>query len=635
MVARRRVNPEALDRMARLQAHRGPDDENRWLAEDGRVGFAHRRLSIIDLGPGGRQPMRHASGDVTVCYNGEIYNYLELAGRLRGEGVRFATHSDTEVLIEAYRHWGQAFLAELNGMFAFALYDARRRRLVCARDRYGEKPFLFAVGRDFFAFASEYKALLAIDEIDDAVDETRLWRFLVSGSEGLDDERQTVFPAISQLLPGECLTVDIDTLRIDITRYWTVAPERDAARLGFADAAARLRELLADSVRLRLRSDVPVGSCLSGGLDSGSIVCLARAEIGAGKDYHAFSGRFPGTPADEGPYIAAVAEATGAVVHEICPTPEDLLAEFPAFVWHNELPVSSASQYAQWCVFRMARENGVVVLLDGQGGDELLGGYEQYFRAYVEETKARNRERAAIRERYPRALPTASERLKLALPAVLRRTLAHRTGRGSDVAFGLLPDIGAASAPAPGGGFDGLKGALFRESFHTVLPTLLRYGDRNSMAHSVEVRLPFCDHRLAEFVFGLPSSYLMGEAQTKRLLREAMRGILPEVVRTRWNKQGFVPPQDAWMRQALLPAVEATIRDSAFANRGYWNAPWWERAVARAKAGEPHLATALWKLLIAEGWQRHFVEPVRHQPKASIFSDPTAHARDLRQSLSS
>jgi len=642
IMARRRIRADALARMAGLQAHRGPDDENLWLEPSGQVGFAHRRLSIIDLSTAGRQPMRHASGDVVICYNGEIYNYLELAARLRHEGVVFTSQSDTEVLIEAYRAWGDRFLAELNGMFAFALYDAKRQRLLCARDRYGEKPFLYAATTDFFAFASEYKALLALDGVDRAFDERRLLRFLARGSEGLDDERETVFPAIQQLLPGEYLAVDLNTLRFDVARYWTLTPDRDVAGLGLAEAADRFKSLLTDSVRLRLRSDVPVGSCLSGGLDSGSIVCLARAQRGPDVPYHAFSGRFPGTAADEGPYIDAVAETARVERHDVEPSARGLLDELPQFLWHNELPVSSGSQYAQWCVFRAARQAGVIVLLDGQGGDELLGGYEQYFRAYAEEAGRNAAELASIRERYPQALASVAERLKTGLPASLRRALARGAGTGSDLTFGLSADAaaGIGATPVSTNGFSGLKAALFRESFHTVLPTLLRYGDRNSMAHSVEVRLPFCDHRLAEFVFGLPSELLMGDAQTKRLLREAMRGVLPEVVRTRWNKQGFVPPQDQWMTHGLLQAVEGLIEDPAFGGRSYWNVAWWRQTIARAKAGEGHLAATLWKVFIAESWQRHFVERLRSEAPISMFDDAAPAGRSnsasgLRQSLSS
>jgi len=636
IMARRRVRAEALARMAGLQAHRGPDEENLWLDPTGLVGFGHRRLSIIDLSPGGRQPMRHASGDVVICYNGEIYNYLELAARLRAEGVVFSSHSDTEVLIEAYRAWGDRFLGELNGMFAFALYDTKRQRLLCARDRYGEKPFLYAATGDFFAFASEYKALLSLAEVDPSIDERGLLRFLAHG-EGLDDRPVTIFPAIRQLLPGEYLTVELASLRVEVARYWTLKPDAGAATLGIDEAARRFRELLADSVRLRLRSDVPVGSCLSGGLDSGSIVCLARDQRGPDAAYHAFSGRFPGSAADEGRYIDVVTQATRVERHDVQPTPRALLDELDAFIWHNELPVGSGSQYAQWCVFRRAREAGVIVLLDGQGGDELLGGYEQYFRLYIAEP-GRSAERAAIRQRYPLALAGIGETIKTRLPDGLRRRLARWTGAGSNVAFGFTPEAAARLAeppPVPDHGFSGLKAALFTESFHTVLPTLLRYGDRNSMAHSVEVRLPFCDHRLAEFVFGLRSEILMGEAQTKRLLREAMRGVLPEEVRTRWNKQGFVPPQDRWMEEGLLSDVAAVVEDPAFATRGYWNVAWWREAVARARAGDGRLAPTLWKAFIAEAWQRHFVGRFHGLDRVSLFDDRGSDADRHRQSLSS
>ncbi len=623
IMAKRRIRAEALARMAGLQAHRGPDEENLWLDASGQVGFGHRRLSIIDLSPGGRQPMRHASGDVVVCYNGEIYNYLELAQRLREEGVVFSSHSDTEVLIEAYRAWGDRFLDELNGMFAFALYDTKRRRLLCARDRYGEKPFLYAATDDFFAFASEYKALLALAEIERKTDDQRLLRFLACG-EGLDDQSTTVFPAIRQLLPGEYLTVDLSNLRVQVARYWTLKPDSGVANLGIGEAARHFGALLADSVRLRLRSDVPVGSCLSGGLDSGSIVCLARAQRGMDSIYHAFSGRFPGSSADEGPYIDMVAEVARVERHEVQPTPQALLKELGDFVWHNELPVSSGSQYAQWCVFRQARESGVVVLLDGQGGDELLGGYEQHFRAYVAEPGRSDAERAAIRQRYPLALAGFGEQVKTRLPHGLRRALARWAGVGSNITFGFTPEAARLldrPLSVSDSAFTGLKALLSRESFQTVLPTLLRYGDRNSMAHSVEVRLPFCDHRLAEFVFGLRSEILMGDAQTKRLLREAMRGILPEGVRTRWNKQGFVPPQDQWMKGGLLNAVADTIEDAAFAARGYWNVVWWRKALARARSGEGQLAPPLWKAFIAEAWRRHFVDRIRDGAPISIFAD--------------
>lgn len=576
--------------------------------------------------------MADAAARAVITYNGEIYNYRELRERLRAEGTEFRSSGDTEVLLQAYLRWGESALSELNGMFAFAIFDSARRRLFCARDRFGEKPLYFAEGDGFFAFASEIKALLALDGVGDTCDPTRALGFLASGRRGLDDARTTPFSGIRQLLPGEAMTVDLDSLAVAISRYWEPKPDPAAARLNEADAAGRFRALLSDAVALRLRSDVPLGSCLSGGLDSSAIVCLARQHLGADVPYHVFSGRFPGHAADEGRWADIVATATAATVHVSRPTAEDLVSRLDAFAWANELPVGSASQYAQWCVFESAKEAGVTVLLDGQGGDEILGGYEQYFRSYLDALRAEgeharaNEEEAAIRERYPLALPGTAERLKRALPQSLRHLLGRLAGKGSDFGFGLSSDMrhavqNVATAPSRAGtGFHPLSQALAEDALEAHLPALLRYGDRNSMAHSREVRLPFCDHRIAEFALSLPAPCLMGGAETKRLLRQAIAGIVPEAVRTRWNKQGFLPPQPAWFKGALGDRARALFHDPAFASRGWWDAAWWQTALARFDAGEEHLAWTLWKPVIAEAWHRDFVERANAMPKSAIFA---------------
>jgi asparagine synthase (glutamine-hydrolysing) len=631
IVAQTAVNPRAVKEMTDRLAHRGPDDSGLWSTPDTRVSFGHRRLSILDPSPRGHQPMVDATGTIVITFNGEIYNYREIAACLREEGVVFQTETDTEVLIEAYRRWGEDFLHRLNGMFAFCLYDAHRELILCARDRFGEKPFLFTFGAGFFAFASEYKALLALAEVSHSIDETRVLRFLQSGRMGLDESPATVFPSIRQLDGGEKLVLDIRSLDFRIESYWTLTRDPALRQIGETEAVDRFRDVLVDSVKLRMRSDVELGSCLSGGLDSSAIVCIARRLIGEDKPYHVFSGRFPGTAADEGRFADAVVAATHATLHIAEPKPGGLLDRLDRFVWFNELPVASTSQYAQWCVFAKAREMGVTVLLDGQGADELLGGYEQYFEAYLAalcqsgHAGQAAEEGQAIALRYPLALAGPGQRFKRSLPDRLRKALARLSGRGSDFAFGVARDLGA-TVPYPattaGSGVDALSAALEEDAFHAHLPALLRYGDRNSMAHSREVRLPFCDHRLAELVLSLPPGLLMGGIQTKRLLRRSMQGIVPDVILDRWNKQGFLPPQELWFAGDLGKAAATLIHDPAFAARGWWNVGWWKAVLRRFERGETHLAWVLWKPLIAEAWLRHFVQPLAQFPRESVFAGP-------------
>ena len=612
------VNRQAVKAMTDLMAHRGPDGEGLWQTVDGRLCFGHRRLAVIDLSRRAAQPLHSADEAYCITYNGELYNYLELAERLKKTGSVFRTASDTEVVIEAYRQWGEDCVAEFNGMFAFAVYDKHRNVMFCARDRFGEKPFLFVERPGMFAFASEYKALLALEGVDADVDHQALFRFLHNPAAGLDHHRDTVFGGICQLLPAEKLVLNLNDLSWKAERYWHGAPGNETVDVSPDDAAAHFRELLTDAVKIRLRSDVPVGSCLSGGLDSSSITCLSRSLMGDDHPYHVFTGRFTDSPADEGPWADRIVAATGSTQHETFPTPGALIADLEDFVWLNELPVDSASQYAQWCVFKLAAEYGVTVLLDGQGADEILGGYEQYFAPYIRERRQSgadtNAEEKLIRERYPMAFSMADQGWKTSLPLWARRAAAKTLNKGSDLRFGVRPEF-ARHGLQPAAPAETLHQALDRDARGGFLTTLLRYGDRNSMAHSREVRLPFCDHRIAEFVFSLPERLIMGEAQTKYLLREAMRGVLPEQIRTRWNKQGFLPPQAQWFRGGLYDIAQDVFNSSDFAQSPMWDAVWWRRVLRRLNDGEDALAAQAWKPFISELWLRKFVDRARKQPR--------------------
>ncbi len=619
-----RVNADAVRAMNALMAHRGPDGDGIWKADDGRLCLGNRRLAVLDLSKAAGQPMASADGAYAITYNGELYNYLELKRRLQSEGAVFRTASDTEVVIEAYRRWGEACLDEFNGMFAFALFDSRRKVLFCARDRFGEKPFLFVEQPGMFAFASEYKALFALAGVGVDVDGGGLFRFLRDPSRGLDHQRETVYRGVNQLMPAEKLVLNLGDLTWMAERYWSGEARTQQGPLPEADAVEHFRELLTDAVRMRLRSDVPVGSCLSGGLDSSAITCVARRLAGDDRPYHAFTGRFRDSAADEGRWAAEVVAATKATQHETFPSPDRFVAEADRFVWFNELPVDSASQYAQWCVFKLAADNGITVLLDGQGADEVLGGYEQYFASYMRSrrrlvgTGESDAEERVIRDRYPLAFSTVDQGWKRRVPSRLRRMAARVTGKGSDLLFGVKADFAADCDATPDDGADEtLHEALRRDACSGFLTSLLRYGDRNSMAHSREVRLPFCDHRIAEFVFGLPERLIMGNAETKHLLREAMRGILPEAIRIRWNKQGFLPPQAQWFRDGLGGLAQEIFDSPTFAASPMWDAAWWRRALRRLRDGDDAIAVQVWKPVIAELWRRSFVERVTSQPRVA------------------
>lgn len=613
-----------ITRMVAAQEHRGPDGGGCWrmaLGPDREVVLGHRRLAILDLSAAGTQPMADAGGRYAIVFNGEIYNYPEVAAQLRAQGVTFRSHSDTEVLLEAYKQWGTSCVERLNGMFAFAVWDSARGVLFCARDRYGEKPFLFGRGTGFFAFASEYKALLQHPGLSLDLEDWRLLQAARNPGTGLDAERQTVFRDVQQLLPGEAMEVDACTLAARIWRYWEIAPEEPH---GVHDERAvydEFRGLLTDAVRLRLRSDVPVGSCLSGGLDSGAIVCIVRGLLGDDRPYNTFTGRFPRTPADEWSWAAQVVHTTDARSYVVEPTAEGFVDDLAQFMWFNELPVAGSSQYAQWSVFRLAKETGITVLLDGQGSDEILGGYEQYFAYYIQALREAGdhgrvaRELPLIRARYPLALAPPARALRDELPFRARHWLANRLNMGTSLLYGLRPHIAQqirAETILPRlGGFNPLANALVQDSFGRFLTTLLRYGDRNSMAHSREVRLPFCDHRIAEFVMRQPPHLLMGDVQTKRLLRESMRGLLPEAVRTRWNKQGFRPPQERWFTSPrFLELARDSFASTDFRQSSYWIPTWWDGALDRIQQGDSSLSSALWQPLAITWWHEHFLKPL-------------------------
>ena len=634
-----RLEPDAaavLTGMTTALRHRGPDDEGYLLATAGavrryrghdtvpgvsdpplpasapegtRVAFGHRRLSIIDLSPGGHGPMGTRDGRLWITYNGEIFNYVELREQLRGRGHAFQTTSDTEVLLAAYAEWGEDALPHLNGMFAFALYDARDRSVLCVRDRFGVKPFHYRAEDGRFAFASEIKALFAHPRVACRPDEAAVCGFLVAGA--LDESDRTFFEGVRSLPGGHCLRVDEEG-RIAVRR-WYELPSPPA----HPGTAEEFRGLLEDAVRVRLRSDVDVGTCLSGGLDSSSIVALTARLRGpeAAGAHRSFSVVYPEPALDEGVHIAAVVASTGVRGERTTPTAAELARDLPALVSSQDEPFPSASVYSQWRVMRLASEAGVRVLLDGQGGDEVLAGYRYHLGPFLAETARTRGWRAALRQidrlhdtsRVARPLLAGLLAYhSLPVPEALRARAVARYASHRRLDAGVLdPDV-RRPAGAAASRRHRPRATLLEERreglLRTSLPALLRYEDRSSMAFSVEARTPFLDFRLVERALALPSSDLVRDGWTKAILRDAMTGILPECVRLRRDKLGFATPEARWLRE-IAPEVREWLGPGARVVRfvrpdvlAAWRARSDEGLAARG---------GLWRVLSVELWLRH------------------------------
>ncbi|MFN8202171.1 MAG: asparagine synthase (glutamine-hydrolyzing) [Solirubrobacteraceae bacterium] len=577
-------DPRTLAAMALAVAHRGPDGQAVW--HDDACGLAFRRLAIIDLDERSMQPM--TLGPLTLVFNGEIYDYRERREELRALGHQFRTEGDAEVLLHAWAQWGEGALDRVNGMFALAVWDAQRRALTLAADPFGEKPLLWARDGARLLFASDARALIAAAPALRAPDPRALAPFLALGAAPVAPD--TFFAGIRRL-PGAHLLRFRDG-RVTQRRYWTPRTI-DVPR----EPAAHLRELLLDAIRLRLRADVPVGTSLSGGVDSSGIVALS-AHLAGDHRRHAFTARFPGFERDEWSFAHETAQAAGVIEHHaVEPTAAALLDDLDTLVADLEEPAASTSVYAQWRVARAARAAGVTVMLDGQGADELFAGYPALIGWALRSQPPRV---AALRDPVERrwlARALGAERL----PEPLARR--HRARLATPYA---APETAAAAAaatrPPDLGGRDPLRRELLRQAFATRLPELLRYADRDSMAHAREVRLPFLDRRIAELALSLPANLLYRRGETKAVLRDALRGVVPDRVLDRREKVGYEPPQARWMAD---PALAARARE-VLLDPGARTAPLLDRGALEADARAWRDPAGAWRALSLELWLRAF-----------------------------
>lgn len=573
-----RISLRTVENALKKLEHRGPDDngyQKLTVGEGAAVLLGHTRLSIIDISEGGHQPMRSSSGHVWIVFNGEIYNYKELRIELEATGVSFRTDSDTEVLLAAWEKWGPESLLKLVGMYAFAVLDLQRQTLTCVRDPFGIKPLFYTKPpAGGFAFASEISSLLELSGTRPTLNWQKAYEYLTYGVYDFDDA--TMFDGVHRLLPAHYIQIDLRSGVInDPVRYWE--PEcRVLQELSFSDAADLLRQQILHDVRLHMRSDVPIGAALSGGIDSSIVVCAMR-HVEPSLPLHTFTYVERG-PLSEKKWADMINNHVRAISHYVMAEPEDLLKDMETLIAAQGEPFGSTSIYAQLRIFRAAKEAGIKVVLEGQGADELYAGYHGYPGARLKSLVANSQYISAIRFLYRWSKwpgRTATEAIKGFLRESLHNKWSTRLRalggsppmprwlnanefqqRNLQFGYPLIPQNECMQ-----------RGKyLAARQAHAMtrhgLPHLLRHGDRNAMCFSVENRVPFLTTKAAEFALRLPESYLVSDqGETKCILRHAMRGIVPDEVLWRRDKIGFETKQAQWMKTIY---------------RDYINLPWSE-----------------------------------------------------------
>jgi asparagine synthase (glutamine-hydrolysing) len=609
-----------LDVMKNLLNHRGPDGEGIWVHQKSFVGLAHKRLSIIDLSTSGHQPMTDESGN-WITYNGEIYNFIELRIELGAEN--FSSTSDTEVILRAYQKWGKDCVNHFRGMFAFAIWDDEKKQLFCARDHFGIKPFYYTVVNNVVYFASEIKALLpfipSIETNLEGLKEYLTFQFCLAG--------KTLFKGVNELLPAHTLTISNGA--IHIARYWEVFFEPDFSHTeNYYEE--KLRSLIKDSVKIHLRSDVPVGSYLSGGVDSSAIASIASSINN--KDYIGFIGKFAeGKEFDESDYAKEVAVKGGFPLREITINVNDFIKNIRKVIYHLDYPVAGPGSFPQYMVSQLAAKERKVVL-GGQGGDETFGGYTRYLVAYFEQCL-----KAAIDGTsnngnfivtYESIIPNLTS-LKNYKPlmqefwqdelfADMDRRYFRLINRASSITdeidWSLMDNYSA---------FETFK-LIFNQNnvkkesyfdlmthfdFKTLLPALLQVEDRVSMAHGLESRVPLLDRKIVEFAATMPSNVKFKNGSLKYILRNAVKPFIPKSIYERKDKMGFPTPFSEWIQGEAREFVGDTFSTQKAKGRGYINS----QAILNKLGSEPRYSRKIWGFLCLELWHQEF------EDKASAF----------------
>lgn len=633
-----------LKAMTDLIVHRGPDDEGYLLVDvrkgklypycgedspadvkshiglhlqddSAQLGFGFRRLPTLELHESGHQPMYDKELDLAIIFNGEIYNHFELRTELVGLGYRFFSHSDTEVLIKAYHAWGEDFLHRLNGMWSFAIWDNKPKKLFCSRDRFGIKPFYYAVENGVMYWGSEIKQLL-LAPIDKTLNKAMIWRSMkINALMVYRDE--TYWQNVHCLLPGYTLTVQHNQIKIKEYYKLDVA-NFEQNPISFDDAVEQYREIFLDSLKLHLRSDVEVGASLSGGLDSSAIVCSAKALMTY--PMQTFSTYYEGDAAlDERPWIQQIADSTGVKAHYLAPQASDAIAWWDHATYLNDMPLA-AGFVSQYALMQGAHAKGIKVLLSGQGSDEISGGYRHAsYRYYADLLRGLKFGRFA--KEIPafwesNLLKNASNLGKIGLSTVLSESrlydLEFKAYRFEPFNGQFIEDARAQSENGILSQISDIKASrlsnfLYNMMRTTSLQTLLHFEDRMSMGNSVESRVPFLDHRLVDLLFSLPSHYKIQPPYRKVIHRKAMQACVPEAISQRKDKGIFSSPfYSQWMHNELRPFINDILHSREFRSRGIWDVAKIHDKWQRYLSGKDRDADMLFNVIALEIWARKF-----------------------------
>ena len=588
--------------------------------------FGHRRLSILDLSPAGHQPFLNKAGSMVLAYNGEVYNYVELREELIGQGVQFRSSSDTEVVLAAYERWGTEAFRRFNGMWACALWDSGRKKLVVSRDRFGIKPLYFTVVEDTWIFASELKPIIRFPGVDRSLNDGQILEFLTSGM--VNHNEATFFSAVRSVPPAT--VIELVNGRASSFTYWTLDPSRD--KRTDADAVEKYRELLQDAVRIRSRSDVPIGTMLSGGLDSTSITALIvqQSRLGGSNEsesrglssfHNTFTACWPDVQAvDEEAEVDLMCAELGLASQKIYPSAEEIRELLPRVTYFLDEPFENPVSVIQYMLMQKARESGVKVVLNGHGSDEALAGYPDAFVApflaglllsgrlsrFWRERRAFGRWNSNAEILLECAWSLTPQALRPRLIQLVRQAQHHDSKIFVDTDRKLWSradvDIEVAGRMPP------LDAGLWRSYRAAILPRWLRMEDRMSMAHGVESRLPFTDYRLVEFTFQLADTMKLRDGYTKFILRQAMQGLLPASIAQDRRKRRFEAPYSGWFRHAWRPMIEDLLLDGACHVQPYLNLPSFRSKLAAYLRDDDRAmnTSTLWRILQTEIWLHAF-----------------------------